>query len=249
MGYQLLGLSTDRAVPTGRVRLETPRFYLNIAVYMAALVIIGFWPSYFAPLLHGNAARPWVIHFHSIVFVGWMALLLVQILLVYRGRIQLHRTLGNIGIAYGALVFILGVVVAFAAPILHLKNGEWQMDRAAGFVLIALRAIAVFGIFFAGSVVYKRKPEIHKRLILLATVALLFAPVGRMIPPQAGALFLVVWLSPILIAMGRDVVAGDGVHSTFIIGLAVLLAGFTPVLFSESDGYLKMGRSLLRIFM
>src|SRR5204862_1054723 len=128
MGYQLLGLSTDRAVPTGRVRLETPRFYLNIAVYMAALVIIGFWPSYFAPLLHGNAARPWVIHFHSIVFVGWMALLLVQILLVYRGRIQLHRTLGNIGIAYGALVFILGVVVAFAAPILHLKNGEWQME-------------------------------------------------------------------------------------------------------------------------
>ena len=70
-----------------------------------------------------------------------------------------------------------------------------------------------------------------------------------MIPPQAGAFFLVVWLSPVLIAMGRDVVTGDGVHPTFIIGLAVLLAGFTPVLFSESDSYLNMGRSLLRIFM
>jgi len=124
------------------------------------------------------------------------------------------------------------------------------MDRAAAFLLISLRAIAVFGGFFVAGIAYKGEPETHKRLIVLATVALLFAPVGRMINPvQAPTLFLAVWFCPVLITMGRDAITERRVHLTFIIGLAVLLVGFTPVLFSESEGYLRIGRSLLRIFV
>ena len=48
-------------------------------------------PSYFGPLLRGDIARPLVIQIHGIVFVGWMALLLVQVVVVYRGRTRLHR--------------------------------------------------------------------------------------------------------------------------------------------------------------
>jgi hypothetical protein len=217
---------------------------------MMAIVIAGFWSPYFAPLLKGTAARPRVIHLHASLFVGWIALLFAQVLFVYMGRVQLHRTIGNIGIAYGFLVVIMGVIVAFTAPILHVKNGEWQMDRAAGFLLISLRAIAVFGSFFVASVAYKRKPEIHKRLILLATVALLFAPVGRLISPnQAPLLFLATWLSPVLIIMVRDAMALRRVNPVFIIGLAVLLVGVTPIFFHETDSYLNLGKSLLRTFM
>jgi hypothetical protein len=217
---------------------------------MTAVVIAGFWSPYFAPLLHGTASRQWLIHLHGIVFMGWMVLLFAQVLSIYLGRVQQHQTIGNIGIAYGFLVVISGVVVAFAAPLLHLKNGEWQMDRAAAFLLISLRAIAVFGGFFGAGIAYKRKPETHKRLILLATVALLFAPVGRLINPvQAPTLFLVVWFCPLLITMGRDAITQRRVHLTFIIGVFVLLAGFSPVLLSESEGYLRIGRLLLRIFV
>src|SRR5262245_7358562 len=103
---------------------------------MVAIMLIGFWPSYFGPLLRGAAARPLVIHMHGIVFVGWMALLLAQVILVAGGRTATHRMVGSIGIVYGGLVLIMGLVVGFAAPIMHLAAGEWNLQQAAGFILI-----------------------------------------------------------------------------------------------------------------
>jgi hypothetical protein len=242
-------LTRQNAFPVSSAEPESPKSYLSIAILMTVIVIAGFWSPYFAPLVRGAAARPWIIHLHAAVFIGWMALLFAQIVFVYLGRIQLHRTIGNFGIAYGFLVVVTGVIVAFAAPILHLKSGEWQMERAAGFLLISLRAITLFGGFFAASIAYKRKPEIHKRLILLATIALLFAPAGRMInPAHAPLLFFILWLSPVLITIWRDAIAVRRIHPVFIVGLVVLLAGLTPVLISESEGYLDLGRSLLSIF-
>jgi hypothetical protein len=179
------------------------------------------------------------------VFTGWMALLLIEVLLVSLGRIRQHRTVGNIGMVYGSLVFITGVIAAFAGPVLHVRNGEWSVDRAAGFLLISLRAITVFGGFFLAAMAYKRKPEIHKRLILLATVALLFAPVGRLNPP----VFIAVWLGPLLVAMLYDRVKRGRVHRVFVIGLVGLIVGFTPLVVWESESYLRLGRALLGIFL
>src|SRR5215510_13642988 len=112
------------------------RFYLGMAAFMILMVFVGFWPSYFGPLLRGAAARPLVIHLHGVVFMGWMALLLTQVALAARGRTKAHRKLGSFGIAYGFMVLLMGLVVAIAAPVLHLSAGEWPMDRAAGFLLI-----------------------------------------------------------------------------------------------------------------
>ena len=49
--------------------------YLVIALGVAAMVVAGFWPSYFGPLLHGGADRHWIIHVHAAVFIGgsWAA--------------------------------------------------------------------------------------------------------------------------------------------------------------------------------
>jgi hypothetical protein len=146
---------------------------------------------------------------------------------------------------YGCLVFITGVIAAFAGPFLHVRNGEWSLDHAAGFLLLSLRAITVFGSFFVAAMAYRRKPELHKRLILLATVALLFAPVGRLNPP----VFLAVWLAPVLIAMLHDRVKRGRIHRVFVLGFVVLIVGFTPVVLWESESYLRVGRTLLGIFL
>jgi len=237
----------DLDVSSMRLRLESRRLYMVLSVFMTAIVIAGFWVPYFGPLLRGAASRPWLIHLHGIVFVGGMALLLVQVLLVSQGRIQQHRALGKIGIVYGSLVVVVGVVVAISAPILHLENGEWSMDRAAGFLAIGLRAIAVFGGFFAAAMLFQKKSENHKRFILLATVALLYAPAGRLVNVET-PLFLVVWLSPVLLAMGHDFFTRRRVDPTLITGLVVLIAGFTPILLSQSQS-VRIGRFILAFFM
>ena len=235
---------------TDRQMRATPRrgrFFVVIALFMIALVLIGFWPSYFGPLLSGNAVRPWVIHLHGIVFIGWMTLLLAQVGLVALGRTAAHKKIGNLGMVYGAAVLVMGLVVGFAAPILHVAAGEWTTDRAAGFLLIILGDMALFGGFFVAAMIYRRKPEIHKRLILLATVALLFAAVGRMnFLPLPAAPF--VWLSPVLIAMGYDFATCRRVDKVYVLGVVILLVGACRLLIVESEVWLRIGRPLLAIF-
>jgi len=220
-----------------------------MAAFMTAIVLAGFWPSYYGPLLRGAAARPWVLHLHGAVFIGWMVLLLTQVALVATGRTAAHRKLGRVGIGYGFLVLIMGVVVSFAAPLLHLAAGEWDLDQAAGFLIIPLGDMALFGGFFGAAIVYRRKPQIHKRLILLATVALLFAAIGRMAFLGQGLIALVAWLSPLLVAIAYDGIVSRRLHPTYLIGLVMLLVGFTRVFLMESEAWLRIGRALLRPLM
>jgi len=217
---------------------------------MTALVITGFWQSYYGPLLRGAASRPWLLHLHGAIFIGWMVLLLTQVALVATGRIAAHRKLGNFGIGYGVIVWIMGVVVSFAAPLLHLAAGEWDLDRAAGFLIIPLGDMVMFGGFFAAAILYRRKREIHKRLILLATVALLFAAIGRLswLLGQ-GPVALLAWLSPLLVAIGYDGVVNRRLHPTYAIGLVILVIGFTRLLLVQSESWLRIGRALLRPLM
>jgi hypothetical protein len=183
------------------------------------------------------------------VFTGWMALLLTQVAFVAFGRTATHRKVGNLGIAYGCLVLVMGLIVGFAAPILHLSRGEWKSDQAAGFLLITLGDMALFGTFFIAAMVYRRKPEIHKRLLVLATVALLFAAVGRMDFLQSGPLYLAVWLSPVFVGMAYDAITLRRVHPTYLMGLAILLVGASRTFFTESEAWLRIGRALLQVFI
>jgi hypothetical protein len=213
-----------------------------------AMVIRGFWPSYFGPLFTGGVTRPWVIHLHGAVFSGWMVLLLTQVSLIATGRVQVHRRLGNFGIAYGALVLGLGLVVSFAAPALHVRAGEWTVDRAAGFLLLPLIDMVLFAGFFGAAIAYRRRPEVHKRLILAATVALAFAAVARM-AFESPLVFLVVWLSPLFAAMVFDVFTRRRVHPVHFISATVMTGAFVRIFFMESEGWLRIGRALLAPFV
>jgi hypothetical protein len=230
-----------------RARVRRSRFYVGVSLLMTAIVAVGFWPTYFGPLLRGVTDRPWVIQLHGVVFVGWMVLLLAQVTLAARGRVSAHRKLGTFGIAYGCLVLVMGLVVSFAAPLIHLRNGEWDMNRAAGFLIIPLGDMVLFGGFFAAAIAYRRKSEIHKRLIVLATIALLFAAAGRM--PLAQPVALVVWLSPLLVAMAYEAGARRRVHPVYLAGLGILLVGMSRVAFTESEGWLRIGRAALGALM
>ena len=234
-----------------RLRASRRRFYVGLALFMIGLVAAGFWPSYLGPLFRGAMlARPWVIHLHFAVFAGWMALLLTQVILVSLGRTKAHQKLGAVGIGYGFLVLSVGLIVSFAAPILHVAAHEWAMDEAASFLLLPLGDMALFGCFFVAAVWYRDRPEIHKRLMLLATVALLFAAAGRLIPFSKTPLTaLLVWLSPLLAAMGYDGVTRRRIHPTYFIGTSILLLGFTRVFFAQSAAWLKIGRAMLKAMM
>jgi hypothetical protein len=85
--------------------------------------------------------------------------------------------------------------------------------------------MAVFAPVFAAAVYYRRKPELHKRLMVLATTALLIAAVGRMPffgQPRNQLLVQLVWSAPILVAMAHDFWRRRRVSAIYALGLVVL---------------------------
>jgi len=227
------------------VRRGRSRLYAGLSVFMLAIVTVGFWPSYFGPMLRGSIARPWVVQLHGAVFVGWMALLLAQVALVARGRTSAHRRLGQFGVWYGVLVLISGLAVSFAAPLLHLEAGDWDMHRAAAFLLIPLGDMVLFGGFFGAAVAYRSRPQVHKRLIVLATVALLFAAVGRLSFTQSQPLLVLVWISPVLVALAHEALTHRRLDRVYSVGLVILLIGLARLPVSESEPWLRVARGVL----
>jgi hypothetical protein len=228
------------------VRTRT-KLYAILSVVMAALIVIGFWPSYYGPLIRGVADVPWILHFHGVVYIGWMLLFIAQAMLGATGRIREHRKLGTFGIWYGTFIWILGVIVSFAAPVIRVNSGDWPVDQAAAFLPIPLGDMVLFGGFFAAAVIYRPKPDFHKRLMLLATVAVLFAAAFRMqaagmIPlPAAVAL----WYVPVILGMIHDVRTQGRVHDVYWIGVFVMSILVLRLPFGETDFWLGIGRPII----
>jgi hypothetical protein len=94
-------LTIEAPARAGVQRRVRSGFYVGLSGLMVAMMVVGFWPSYFGPMLRGDVARPAIIQAHGAIFVGWMALLMAQVAFAARGRIDLHKRIGRYGIGYG----------------------------------------------------------------------------------------------------------------------------------------------------
>lgn len=197
-------------------------FYVVLSALIALIAFAGFWRSYFGPLLLGSVDALPLIHFHAAVYVGWLALFATQALLAARGRLDLHVKLGQLGIYYGVLVVLVGLLVAFGMFVARVRAGA--APEAIGRLFGPLLDMATFAPLFAAAVRYRHRPQLHKRLMIVATTVLLIAAAGRMrsfLPSLV--LVQLVWSSPILLAMLYDFVKYRLVHRVYVLGLAVLL--------------------------
>ena len=213
----------------------TRRFYIGISLLAALIVAMGFWPTYFGPLLAGTADHPPVIHVHAAVFVGWLALFGTQVGLAATGHLALHRKLGEIGIWYGVVIIIVGLVTAFSQFADRVEAG--RLEEAQTRLLAPFSDMIVFPIFFGAAVYYRNKPELHKRLMLVATTTLLVAASLRMgFLPRP--MRLMVWFSPILLGMAYDLIKRRSIHPVYIIGLAALYVLSLRGALVETDAWL-----------
>jgi hypothetical protein len=223
------------------------QFYIGVTLLLIATVVAGFWPSYFGTLLSGSVSRPLVMHLHGAIFTGWMALLLLQVGLAASGRVAMHRRVGNFGIWYGVLVWVMGVVATIAAPVMHVRAGEWTVDQAAGFLVFPIGDMILFAGFFGAAVAYRNKPDIHKRWMLAATVALAFAAVARMNLPLHW--FALLWLSPMFASMAFELYSKGRVHKVDAVATAIMVIAYPRVLLERSESWIAVGRSLLGPFL
>jgi len=225
------------------------RYYLAIAAFMSLLVLVGFWPTYFSQVFAGHLPqRHWVVHLHGWIYVGWMFLFVTQVVLAATGRVRAHLSLGRVGIAYGFLVLVMGLIVSVVQGVVHFHAGEQSLDEAGGFLIIPLGDMVLFGGFFLPAVLYRRRPDVHKRLMLFATTALLFATVGRLAQFITVPVSIALWFLPVLIGIAYDKWSRGRVHPAYFIGFGAMTIAFSRVALEQSEIWLPIGRAIIQFF-
>jgi hypothetical protein len=215
------------------------RFYIGISLLIAVIAAMGFWRTYFGPLLAGIVDAPTVIHVHAAVYSGWVALFAVQVMFAATGQLALHKKLGAVGIWYGIALIAVGLITAFSQFEDRVEAG--RIEEAQTRLLGPVTDMIVFPIFFGAAVWYRRNPELHKRLMLVATTTLLVAAAMRMSfmgEPLPRPTRIVIWFSPILFGIAYDLIAKRMIHPVYVLGLAALYLLSMRGALVETEGWL-----------
>ena len=200
-------------------------FFSGMAIAIAGVVFAGFAPTYFMrSYFHGPELTP-LRMVHGAVFTAWIALFVAQNLLVTAGRTRVHRRLGVAGAVLAAAMVVVGSMLAVqAAAAGRVPPGNPMSPRA--FLVIPLFDLATFAPLIACGIFLRRRPQAHKRLMLLATISILAAAFGRLPPAQSyGPLFFLGMVDLLVLAgVAYDLVARRKVHPAYLWGGAFIFA-------------------------
>ncbi len=153
------------------------RFYVWMAGIAVAIAFGLFAPTYWLQVPAGTFTGAPLLHLHGLLFSAWVIFFLSQTLLAANGRLESHRTWGMLGIALATAMLFSG----FATGIKSMTNGiaGGHADAARAFAIVPLSAIVIFAGLVCAAIMNVKRPETHKRLMLVATLSILQAPLDR----------------------------------------------------------------------
>jgi hypothetical protein len=238
---------------------ESRFFYLWMAGAFVLVAFGGFSPTYWAPVAAGTFHAPPNVHIHGMLMFTWTCFFFVQTALVATGRTLDHRSWGLAGIS-------LFSVLAFS--ILVGEEAVLKRDEAAGFGDAARRFAAVtlcawpyIVTVFTLAIVNVKRPEFHKRLMVLLMTGMMTPAIARVFltlfaagaPPGPPPPF--VSLPPALVAdlllvaaMIHDWRTRGRPHSVYVVGGAALLAQqVLTVPFAATQAWMDIARAFQRL--
>lgn len=220
-----MGTVTQSAVSSPRRnrgfnKLVERYFYFAMSLLIAAIVILGFSRTANQNLFHASPPRPLLLWIHAAVFSSWVAFYILQAALVRTHNVKAHRFLGWFGVALGGVMIPLGFTVAivmsnFDAVQLH--------EPDPTFLSIPFLDMMVFGTLFSLAILWRKRPEWHRRLLFIATCQLLDAPFGRFDFIFNHSLFYICVDLVILLGVGRDLIANRRIHAVYRYALPAII--------------------------
>jgi hypothetical protein len=230
-------------------------FFAVAAITMLTIMVAGFHPYY----LHGEgmAGRTISPELATLVFVhgaamtAWLLLFLVQSLLVPARRLRIHMKLGWGGVAVALVAagsgFMLAVESVRPVPAIPF----WGMAYRQ-FLLVMLIEVALFTLFVLAGVLFRKRPKIHKAMMLLASLSILAGATVRMpvLVPLFGEAGWPGIFGPVF-ALGAALVLvrsylGRATDRWLTAGYAVMVTVYIAACeFAISDAWSMMARAVL----
>ncbi len=203
-----------------------------MAIASLLAVVVGFAPTYF---VRSSTLPPLSAFYqlHGLVFMSWILLFITQTALVAAHRTKIYRRLGFAGAVLALGVFIVGVTVSIETL---RRGGGTQFGEPREFLSIPLGDMIAFAVLVAAAVALRRRPDAHKRLMLLATISILTAAVARFLAQinvsGTAAMFLGTDLFVLALIL-YDFASRGHVHPASLWGGAMVVV-FKPLLFAVS---------------
>ncbi len=233
------------------VRPDAARqFYSWLAIVLAAIVFLAFTRNYWAPIAGGTLHLPRAVHIHAVLFFIWMIFFVVQTALVARGRVSVHREMGLLGISIATAMVITGVVATTVSLKAGLAGPKPEFARLAN--VLGMFAMVLFSLFIALAIANIRKPDRHKRFMVLATFSILQAAIARVIQlipaisfPQRTTIGAVVVDVLLLAVIAFDTRIHRRLHPVYVLGFALLVtAQVSRMLVLETEWWTRFGNWL-----
>jgi hypothetical protein len=204
-------------VPATRVRTGQG-FYAGFGIFV---ILLGFAPSLIDQ--SRRFAPPMTLHMvHGATSLAWLLLYVSQALLVARGRVDLHRRLGWAGPAIAALLVLFGYYTTVEGAFrqsdlsgdiyrLVIVPGSPPLTEAELITAFwaTLGVLFNFSLLVAAAIVFRRRAELHKRLMVFSLMPLVFESLLHL----SGTLVGRVPLSPGVLTIGWLVIT-VAVHFT-----------------------------------
>ncbi len=154
-------------------------FYTVMSGVFLVIVFVGFSRTWFLRPYFHTQAPPLVplLILHGSLFTSWIALFLIQTSLVASKRTRIHRKVGVAGGVLAALMVIVGTITGIVRA--KLVAPPPGFSSGLTFLTIPLGDVLVFGILVAAAIIYRNRIDIHKRLMVIATITLMPAAVAR----------------------------------------------------------------------
>jgi hypothetical protein len=213
-------------------------FYPSLALAMSATVYWGFYYTYFAPVAASAYAdvSP-AVHVHGWTFFLWFLLFPLQALLMATGRRRAHFVLGGVSLALAAAMTFTGLLVASV----RIRQGltATAPDELTtfwkNFGLLISYSLVLFVGFYSAAIAQRKQPEVHKRLMIIASASAIPAAVFRIIVAMFGYYWLAppAWVMPaafflpnlfIVAGMVHDLAVRHSIQRVYLIGLPIVIA-------------------------
>ena len=164
--------------------IKSERYFYSIAaVIMLLIAFVGFQPFYLGGEgMGGRKIAPELfplVLVHGLAMSAWLILFLVQSLLILARNRRLHMKLGWSAIVVALAVAISGFMVSVQSvrPVPELPF--WGMTYRQ-FLLVMLAEVTLFTVFVLAGVLSRKRPEIHRAMLLLASLSILAGATVRM---------------------------------------------------------------------
>ena len=220
--------SASGSVASTRGSFLERHFHASMAWFFVIVAIAGFAPRSLAIVSGAMRSPPLVVHLHAAVMASWVSLLAVQATLSLAGRMDLHRKSGVASLVVAPLVFIMLIAVTIIRQ--NAAAGTPAGPIVNNILLVQIRSIVLFPTFLIWALRTRlTDPEMHKRMMLLATLMLLDAAIARMswlpyneFPKSylAVHIYLLLLLVPALL---YDLIRRGRIHRAWVWGLALTL--------------------------